>query len=646
MESATLRAWLIPGIIGLHASACSRLVTEVTFHGRRAANRCHVGFAKRELHPGPTGLLELRSPGSLCGLRNPGAIPISTRRDKARLPADAGSGVDAPPRRRPPYGADVLIEALPDLALLVRRDGIVLAQGGGRDTAGLRPEADPAGKPLEASWPAPVATLLLQLTRKAIAQRTTVEARFQTGRAEFLAQAAARGPDWVICIVRPAPSAAVDDSADTAANPRPQLDRRGFLRRFKESLSWAALRETPVALALIQLDGITDIAQVLASQVSEQVMSAAIRRLPAQSTDSGTRPDWYLGQLSESLLAVVLESADREAIAGRVTDICMSLSEPIRTGDAEFHLTPYAGVAILGQDASAPKLLLEQARIATMEARRSGSARVPRFFTDTVKLRTLARLDLARELRNAIAGGDIRLRYTGRHELTSGRLTGCVGYLRWPHPLRGDIRPAEFLRVAAATGLSASLSRAVLARLRADFAALATRCEPEVCVSFGALRHHVLHEEFLNDVARLIADGGVPAGRLELRIAEKVFITRDPAHFRALERLGIRLLIDEVGRDMGSLDALARAPIWGLQLDRAWVAALRTDPIARKVCRAGIQMAAALGVVPIATGVDDADTRDVLLELGCSYGSGDLYRVDALDITNSRAGRDVSGRMS
>jgi EAL domain-containing protein (putative c-di-GMP-specific phosphodiesterase class I) len=365
-------------------------------------------------------------------------------------------------------------------------------------------------------------------------------------------------------------------------------------------------------------------------------MSAAIRRLPAQDAAAGTGPGWYLGQLSESLLAVVLESADREAITGRVTEICASLSEPIRAGDAEFHLTPYAGVAILGQDASSPKLLLEQARIATMEARRSGSAQAPGFFTDTVKLRTLARLDLARELRNAIAGGEIRLRYTGRHELPGGRLTGCVGYLRWPHPLRGEIRPAEFLRVAAATGLSAALSRAVLGRLREDFALLAARCEPEVCISFGALRHHVLHEEFVDDVARLLADGGIPAQRLELRIAEKVFIMREPAHFEALKRLGIRLLVDEVGRDMGSLDALARAPIWGMQLDRAWVAALRTDPIARKVCKAGIEMAAALGVVPIATGVDDADTRDVLLELGCSYGSGDLYSSDGLDITGSR----------
>ena len=532
----------------------------------------------------------------------------------------------------------MLVEALPDLALLIGRDGVVVAQGGGRDTPGLKPSADATGKPLEASWPAPVAALLRQLTRRSIAQRATAEARFESGGSEYTAQVSPRGPERAVCIVRTVASPTLEDTADTGARPAPQLDRRGFLQRFKESLSWAALRETPVALAVIYIDGITDIAQVLASQVSEQVMSAAIRRLPLPPQGpgtAGTSPPWYLGQLSEGLLAVVIESAERDAIEACVAQLCASLRDPIRAGDAEFHLTPYAGVAMLGQDAATPKLLLEQARGAAMEARRAGSAHGIRFFTDTMKLRTLARIDLTRELRNAIANGDVRLRYTPRHDLQSGRLAAFVGYLRWQHPLRGEIRPAEFLRVAAATGLAASLSRAVLAHLRRDFAVLAARCGPGVCISFGALRHHVLHEEFVNDAACLIAEGGVPADRLELRIAEKVFITRERSHSEALQRLGVRLVVDEVGRGMGSLDSLARAPIWGLQLDRAWVAALRTDPIARKVCRAGIEMAAALGLVPIATGVDDAETRDALLRLGCTCGSGDLYRNDELDITSS-----------
>lgn len=567
-----------------------------------------------------------------------GSDPISAKRHNASHRADAAAGSDAAPGQRTARAADQLLDALPDLALLIGKDGLVIAAGGGRDAAGMRPGPVASGKPLEASWPASVAAFLKQVTRKAIAQRTSIEARFMSGGREYTARVSPRGPDRAVCVVRAPVGTHSEDPADSGARPAPQLDRRGFLQRFKESLSWAALRETPVALAVIHIDGVADIAQVLASQLSEQVMSAAIRRLPLPpqgSGPAGASPQWYLGQLSEALLAMVIESADRDAIETCVTRVCASLRDPVRAGDAEFHLTPSAGVALLGQDASTPKLLLEQARAAAMEARRAGAGRGMRFFTDTMKIRALARIDLARELRNAVSNSDIRLRYAGRYDLERARLATCVGYLHWPHPLRGEIRPAEFLRLAEATGLSAPLSRAVLTRLRGDFTRLAAVSAPEVRISFGALRHHVLHEEFVDDVARLIAAGGIPADRLELRIAEKVFITREPAHFEPLQRLGLRLVVDEVGRGVGSLDLLARAPIWGLQLDRAWVAALRADPVARKVCRAGIRMATALGLVPIATGVDDAETRDALLELGCTHGSGDLYRNSELDITSA-----------
>jgi EAL domain-containing protein (putative c-di-GMP-specific phosphodiesterase class I) len=80
-----------------------------------------------------------------------------------------------------------------------------------------------------------------------------------------------------------------------------------------------------------------------------------------------------------------------------------------------------------------------------------------------------------------------------------------------------------------------------------------------------------------------------------------------------------------VGRGLSSLDQVARAPLWGMQLDRAWVEAIQTDEVALRVCRAGIAAAAALSVSPIAVGVDDAAVRQALLSLGCHYGSGDLY---------------------
>src|SRR5437879_12647440 len=112
-------------------------------------------------------------------------------------------------------------------------------------------------------------------------------------------------------------------------------------------MAMAALRERPLAVAVIQLDGISDIAQIIATKVSEQIMSTAILRLPAKPDGRDGKPWWYLGQLSESLLALVLESADREAIRECVAGVSGSLGAPIADGGAEAHLTTDAGVGHL-----------------------------------------------------------------------------------------------------------------------------------------------------------------------------------------------------------------------------------------------------------------------------------------------------------
>lgn len=522
--------------------------------------------------------------------------------------------------------SDALIDNLPDLVLMMRRDGTVIAHSGGLGVDDLKPATDASGRHIGTLWPKGAAALLVQLVRKAISLRTQAEAKFKEGGREYEARVTPQSPDRALCVVRGllTPQDAALESSDE--RPRPQLDRRGFLSRFKESTSLAALREKPIAVAVIQVDGIADIAQVIAPRVSEQIMSTVILRLPVQD-DDGSAP-WYLGQLSDSLLALVLETSERDAVESCVAKLLASLREPVEIAEAQFHLTPYAGVAILGQDASSPKLLLDHARSAATEARRSASSSVC-FFTDTLKLRSLARMDIARELHEAIENQDIRFRYIGRHDLVTGRLVAWVGYLRWLHPLRGEIRPTEFLRVAEITGLAAPLSLAVLARLREDFLELARNSAADVRVSFGALRHHILHDRFIADIQGFLADGGLPAERLELRIAEKSLISRDPADFKVLRQHGVRLVVDEVGRGLGSLDWLARTPIWGLQLDRAWTTAIRQDAVALKVCRAGIAVATALGLTPIASGVDDHEQRAALLSLGCRHGTGDLYQEEA-----------------
>jgi len=520
---------------------------------------------------------------------------------------------------------DELLEALPDIVALVRRDGTLLAIGGGWKVQSLQTTREAVGRRVETLWPGPLADVIKQMTSKAIAFRTSAEVRLQCGSDDYEVRVNPRGPDRAICLIRSLPRDTHEGGSESSGpRPRIPLERRQFLSRLRESTSLAIIRERPIALAVIDIDGITDISQIIASAVSEQLMSAAVSRLCSQMSAVGDENRCYLGQLGEGVLALVVESAERELIEARIAAVCTCLREPIFVNGTEFHLSPHVGVAVLAQDSASPRALLEHARMSAAEARRSRSTQ-PCFFDGDLKVRVLARLDMTHELREAIAHRDICLRYVGRHDLATGRLVTWVGYLRWTHPMRGEIRPAEFLRLAESTGLATDLSRAVLACLREDFVAFAAQDLPDVRISFGALRHHVLHEDFLSDITRFLAEGAVPAERLELRIAEKNAMATQPTYFDVLERAGVQVVVDEVGRGMGSLDWLARAPLWGLQLDRAWVSALRTDAAARKACRAGIGLATALGLTPIATGIDSRGQRDVLLALGCTCGSGDFF---------------------
>lgn len=533
-------------------------------------------------------------------------------------------------------------DLFPDLVLVIRRDGRMLSCGGGHGVPELRREVD-AGHTPEPAWSEKTAALVRQLVRRTIAQRASEEGAFTERGRRYEVRVTAQGPDRAVAIIRAALEGLPEEPAVASRDrPRPELDRRGFLRRFKESMAMAALRERSLAVAVMYVDGISDIAQVIGTRIAEQIMSIAVRRLSAQASEaSGSAPPWYLGQLGENVLAMVIESADRGAIERCVANVCASLRQPIKVGDAEFRLTPFAGVGVLGLDASSPRSLLDHARAASAEARRAASETI-HFFSDTTKLRSLARLDMARELREAISNRDIRFRYVGRHDLLTGRLVTSVGYLRWQHPLRGEIRPSEFLRVAESTGLGVALSRGALESLCDDFLVMKDGLDADVRISFGALRDHIFHEQFHSDVQRFCREGRLPPERLELRVPEKAFVARDASVFAPFHKLGMHLVVDEVGRGPGSLIALARAPVWGIQLDRTWTTAVRKDDVARKVCRATARIASSLEIAAIATGVDDAAQRDALLEMGYRYGSGDLYNARLSNISQPATAADAS----
>jgi predicted signal transduction protein with EAL and GGDEF domain len=521
-----------------------------------------------------------------------------------------------------------MLEALPDLTLAIRIDGGIHDYIGGAALPTLRPKRRAVEGGFESSWSSQMDTLVKRVVRHAIAGRTPVNAELIDNSIRYDIRAIAKRPDLAICVIRLSTAQTAADQAEVT--PAPHLDRRGFLRRLSDSLSVAALKEQPLAISIIRVEGLQDLIQASDSTSSDELMDRIMGRLHARpETTPPADPCWYAGQLNDNLLVCLIESADRELIEALITRLCDSLRAPIDFLNASIQLKPHAGVAILGKDGVSPKSLIDNARTGALEAFRADSNCVY-FFSDTLKLRSLARLDIHHELREAIENRDIRLRYVGRHDLLSGELVAVVGYLSWQHPLRGEVRPTEFLNIAEATGLSDLLAASMLQCLREDFHSFDLQFPTPIRLSFGPLRHHILSSRFLSDINLLLTSGRIAPDRLEIRIAERTFITSDNLGWRTLGKLGVQLIVDEVGRKMSSFDQLTRAPLSGLQLDRSWASALRYDETALKICRAAIAVATALDLTPIATGVDNADQRDVLRLLGCAQGIGDLYASDAL----------------
>jgi predicted signal transduction protein with EAL and GGDEF domain len=517
--------------------------------------------------------------------------------------------------------SDSIIQALPDLVAFVRRDGLITQNLGGRQLQGMPNVAELVGRRLDEVWPEPVAKLLHQMLRRALADRAPVEGRYVDGSRSYEARFRPQGRERVLCIIREVSNA-------VPAGTNAKIERRGFLHAMSQSIAAAALREQPLSLCMIHLGGLAEVGQSMDFTIADEITRCALQRLPVSPADApGHGLGWYVGQLCDGLVAVVIHgTTERELVRSTVQTLCNSLAAPVSLGGASFYLAPCAGIAILGQDAVKPKALLEHARAALSEARRSGSGAL-HFYSDTLRLMPQVRLDMERELRRAIASDQFDLRYVGRHDLASGRLEAVQAYLRWRHPLRGEIHPAEFLPMAASTGLTVAVSRCALGRLRSDSPALRNRFGPTVKFSFGPLRHHLVADEFIADIDGLFQSSGIAPDMIELRIAEKTLASLGKAErvVGHLAGIGTGVVIEEFGRGFSSLARLAQLPLLALQIDRHFVVSVLERPSALRFCRGAIALARSYGLTPIAAGIDSEAARQQFLEFGCEHGLGDCF---------------------
>ncbi len=509
-----------------------------------------------------------------------------------------------------------LVEAMPDWVAFVRPDGLVTNHAGGRAVPIVSRGQLPAASHLRDLLPAEPAALILRMVRRGLADRQGLESKFADGPATYRIRVLPQGPQRALCVIR-GPDA-----------PRVQIvgepPRLGFLVELERRVADARLRERPLAVGVLSLEVLSDIGRSIDYSIADQLHALILDKLAARATQMGEAL-CAVHRLGESSFGFVIEGiADRLGVESIADSLYGLATAPVRLCDAEFQLSAAVGIALLGRDGSDAQRLLVHARAAMFEARRSTRSRI-QFYSDTLDLLPVARLDIERQLRTAIAASEIGLEYLPRHDLETGDLTGLHAYMRWAHPIWGDIPPAQFLPVAEATGLAPALSRAMLERLADD--CTERRIADGIPVSFGALRQHIASGQLIDDCRGLAAAGHLCMERFELRIDERTLTSLPDADktLGALTSVGAHLIIDEVGRQVTPMLRLAQLPLSALQIDRALVVASRTSVAAQRCCRGIAATAEALGISAIVGGIDDDETRRRMALYGCHQGMGDWY---------------------
>ena len=421
-------------------------------------------------------------------------------------------------------------------------------------------------------------------------------------------------------------------------DPLTGLANRG---RLHERLAHALGGPHPerVSVLVLDLDGFKRVNDSLGHPAGDALLVQVAERLLSATRGSDT-----VARLGGDEFAVLVANArhaqDVVAVAERVLHALRTpflLAGPDGAGCAEAVVGTSVGIAqgaaragreAPGDAAAAVDALLRDADLAMYRAKAAGKGRYA-FFEPSMHAEAVSRLELEADLRAALARGEFHLLYQPIVALADGRVEGVEALVRWRHPLRGTVSPADFIPLAEETGIIVPLGRWVLREACRQARAWADAGRGGgLAVTVNVSGRQVYDPAFVDDVRQALASSGVDPRRLVLELTESVMIDRPELaleRFTALKALGVRLAIDDFGTGYSALCYLQRFPIDVLKIDRSFVDGLRKGGAQGALARTIVALGQALSLRTVAEGIEEAEQRAALCEVGCALGQGYLF---------------------
>ncbi|UFN48730.1 EAL domain-containing protein [Roseomonas sp. OT10] len=393
-----------------------------------------------------------------------------------------------------------------------------------------------------------------------------------------------------------------------------------FGERLREAVARAA-RGEGCALLCLDLDHFKEVNDTLGHPLGDALLRAVTERLRRCVRETDT-----VARLGGDEFAVLQAAVSRiDEVAALAERLLAELSLPFEFDGRPVAMSVSLGVATLapGQDGD-EDTLLRKADLALFRAKSEGRSRI-RFFEPQMEAAIQTRRQLEADLRRALSQQEFELFYQPVLRLRSGEITGFEALLRWRHPQRGLVSPAEFIPFAEESGLVVALGAWALER--ACIEAAAWPREVKVAVNLSPAQFS-RGNAVVGHVRSALERSGLHPGRLELEVTETVVLEETEETLNALHQiraLGVGIALDDFGTGYSSLSYLRKFPFDKVKIDQSFVRDMEQRSDCAAIVRAVIALSASLGMVTLAEGVETEEQRLMLLAERCDEGQGYLF---------------------
>ncbi|WP_425607997.1 EAL domain-containing protein [Pontibacterium granulatum] len=398
------------------------------------------------------------------------------------------------------------------------------------------------------------------------------------------------------------------------------LNRFSFEERLSQAISVSQHEQRELAILFIDLDRFKDINDTLGHRVGDELLKAVAKRLKGKIKESD-----LLARLGGDEFTIAFTHfSNHNHLALKTSTLLESLSEPYEINDQPIYITPSIGVSVYPNDGETVPELMKHADAAMYHAKSLGRKNF-QFHCSTISEQTQQRLNLGQQLNQALQDAQFELYYQPQIDTVCGNICALEALIRWHHPERGMVSPAEFIPVLEDSGLIEPVGEWVLRTACQQLADWHQQGFKHLRMSVNLSARQLRSTGLISQVTAALDHCGLSARALELEITESLAMENPEQAIAILGQLsdmGISIAIDDFGTGYSSLAYLKKLPIQILKLDREFVSHIETDSNDAAISAATISLAHSLGLKVVAEGVETQQQHDFLQQQGCDYLQG------------------------